>query len=498
MRITSIRDLLVVSGGIAGALGIVTLAIAAASGLAEVIGAILLGAGWAMLGVSAVGSQRPLAELRMLHATLEANDERQLSRTRRLETAIESERAKESRHEYIQERALERIEARLREATGGPVAPYVSYTAGNPTDILFVTSNGAGLGHLTRLLAVAKHLRADHVIKFLTLSRAYQRVASMGYPISYFPSAEVAEVGTSHWNSRFRRHLQTVFAESTPKIVVFDGTVVYEALVDVCRGYGVPLIWMQRGCWKREADARYPARKNASLVADRVIIPGDFAVDETVDVGSGVSGTHVGPISLLSRMDLLTRQDALRELGLSPDHRHILMNLGGGALSDSDVQFRIIEEVAQRCDKDVQVSIVRSPLGKSLKLPSAVNLIEAYPVAKFAKAFEFVISASGYNSVQEAASLGIPSIFFPNLQTQTDDQHRRATGAVERGWAVMATTNSELVDEASRLVNDRGALERLHVALEGLGEPTGAVESAEILKREVLRSQWFKAGEKLT
>lgn len=497
MRYVSTRELLILSGLAAGLIGIAFLAFPAQGPALTVAGAVLLAGGWAMLGILAIGSRRPVSELKQLRSELKAHDERQLDRTRRIEAAIEAERAKESRHEYVQERALERIESRLREAAASPAARRIGPGPERTPDVLFVTSNGAGLGHLTRLLAVADRMGSGYDIEFLTLSRAYKQVADMGYPIRYFPSAEVANWGTRLWNTAFRSFLQEVFAEALPKVVVFDGTVVYEGLVDVCRGHDAPLIWVQRGCWKPEADERYPTRRNAAKVADHVIIPGDYACDETVDVGEGVGVTRAGPIVLTREDEMLSAEDARAELGLSHSSRHILFNLGGGNLSDPETHLNALREVVAMSLEAVEITMVRSPLAADQEMPPEVNVIQRYPIARYARAFEFVISAAGYNGVQEAAGLRIPTILVPNSATQTDDQVRRAESAAEQGWACNARTAAEVGSRAKELFADSTVLGAMTTRLRELKKPEGAESAALTVQTLIARSTWHAAQDRV-
>ena len=490
MRYIRTREVLILCGLVAGLIGIALLVVPAQGAAVAVAGAVLLAAGWAMLAIIAIGGRRPGPELKQLRSELKAHDERQLDRTRRIEAAIEAERAKESRHEYVQEQALDRIESRLREAAASPAARRIGPAPERAPDVLFVTSNGAGLGHLTRLLAVADRMGSGYDIEFLTLSRAYQQVADMGYPIRYFPSAEVANWGRRLWNTTFRSHLQDVFAEAVPKVVVFDGTVVYEGLVDVCRGHDVPLIWVQRGCWKAEAEERYPTRKDAAKVADHVIIPGDYACSETVDVGNGVGVTRVGPIVLTREDEMLSAEDARAELGLSQFSRHILFNLGGGKLSDPETHLNVLREVVATSLEAFEITMVRSPLAADQELPPEINVIQRYPVARYARAFDFVISAAGYNSVQEAAALRIPTILVPNTATQTDDQVRRAESAAEQGWACTARTAAEVGTRAKELFAGSTVLGAMTTRLHALEKPEGAESAARIVQTLSASSTW--------
>lgn len=491
MRKRPLRELTALAGIAAGVVGVVMLAVPVSSRPVVVVGAVLLAAGWMALVIVTILNRRPGAGLHQIRAELRAHDDRSLARTRRIETVIEAERAKESQHEYAQERALQRIEARVLESMHSPNV-HKAWTEGFPSkNLLFVTSNGAGLGHLTRLMAVADWLPDETDATFLTLSKAYKQVADRGYPIHYFPSAEAGSVATGQWSLRFRRYLQGLFTILQPKVVVFDGTVVYEGLIDVCRGHGIPLVWMQRGCWKPEADARYPARRNAATVADRVIIPGDYGCDELINVGRGVEATRVGPIVLLSRKDLLTADEARLELGLAPDRQHILFNLGGGNLSDPGEHLQMLRNVMARAGSEWKITVVRSPLAEDQDLPDGIGLIQQFPIMRYVRAFDFVVSAAGYNSVQEAAALQVPTILVPNQATLTDDQLRRARSAAEQGWALLALDSKGVAEATGRLANEPGALEELRQNLTMLTEPSGAEEAADVIQDVLKRSAWY-------
>src|SRR5699024_9033802 len=242
-----------------------------------------------------------------------------------------------------QERALKRLEGTIRrlEVMAGEIeAPSLR----PELDILFVTSNGAGLGHVSRLLAIAEHLPDGRTYELLTLSAAYRRVSTPGLTVHYFPSSGTTGESPARWNRLFAAHLREMVTAKRPRLVVFDGTWVYSGLTEVCRAYAIPLVWVQRGMWKTEVDESSTQRHNARDVVDAVIIPGDFAADEEVDCGPGISPVHVAPIVRIMRSAMVGREEACRRLGLDPSSRHILLNLGSGVLEDG----KSMREVAIR------------------------------------------------------------------------------------------------------------------------------------------------------
>ena len=96
--------------------------------------------------------------------------------------------------------------------------------------ILFITSNGTGLGHLTRSLAIARRLPESVEALFITLSAAAPVVEELGYPVEYIASYGTPAAGNDwRWSRRLRARLGEAIAEADPAAIVFDGTHPYEA-----------------------------------------------------------------------------------------------------------------------------------------------------------------------------------------------------------------------------------------------------------------------------
>lgn len=500
MKRIRLLDLLRVSGVVSGAVGASLLVIFLASSFWTRFGVVLLIVGWAVLMFSSLWDARRFrqfsGDLSLIRTELRAHDERELSRTRRVESAIEAERAKESRHEYHMEQSLKRLESTLGEISARTFSS--THDRAEPAiDVLFVTSNGAGLGHVTRLLSIAQHLNEDLRFELLTLSQAYRSLEHTGRVIHYFPSADAASVQTREWNRRFSAYFATLVSERNPAVVVFDGTWVYRGLTDVCRGFGIPLVWVQRGNWKVEVDKQSVQRHDAGSVADEVIIPGDYAINETVDVGRDIEAVRTGPIVMLRRDQLLSREVACAELGLDPREKHVLINLGGGTLGPLSDSAEAAYDALSEAGSPWRAVVVRSPLSQGVDPPPVdVAQISAYPVSRYAEAFEFVVSAAGYNSVQEAVALGVPSVLVPNERSVTDDQVARAEGAAHRGLAVTARDAGQLRSAVLKLTDD-DHLNQLRENLATIEESLGAVEAARALEFIVDRSGWVTWADRI-
>ncbi|HEX5954447.1 MAG TPA: hypothetical protein VFY37_00795, partial [Solirubrobacterales bacterium] len=143
--------------------------------------------------------------------------------------------------------------------------------------ILFTTSNGTGLGHLTRSMAIARRLGPEIEPLFLTLSAAAPVVRQMGFPVEYVASYATPGSGNDYrWSRRLRARLRAVIAEAEPAVVVFDGTHPYEALLGALPSSGVA-VWCRRPLWKA-GSSRVPLRRAGAF--DAVLEPGELAQSE--------------------------------------------------------------------------------------------------------------------------------------------------------------------------------------------------------------------------
>ena len=63
-----------------------------------------------------------------------------------------------------------------------------------------MTSNGVGIGHLTRMLAVARRCPQPLEPVFLTLSQAIRIVREQGFLVEYLPYHGLLDCDIQHWN----------------------------------------------------------------------------------------------------------------------------------------------------------------------------------------------------------------------------------------------------------------------------------------------------------
>jgi spore coat polysaccharide biosynthesis predicted glycosyltransferase SpsG len=354
------------------------------------------------------------------------------------------------------------------------------------TRVLFVTSNGTGLGHLTRSMAVARRLGPDVESLVLTLSAAAPVVAEQGFAVEYVASHSTPGTGSSwRWSRRLRGRLRAVLEETQPDALVFDGVHPYEALLGALgKAPGMHRVWCRRPMWLPGSNLGALERER---FFDAVLEPGELAAD--LDRGPTVArrdrAFRVAPIVFCEPSDLLDRAEAERELGLEPGRRNVLVALGQGA-EVRDATVRTLRALAGR--PGVQVAALSSAIAELGDLEKdVVHLQATYPMSRYYRAFDVAVAACGYNAFHELVRFGVPTLWVP-MRRETDDQAARARWAEESGVGRGLDGPADPGLEAaldSLLEDERRA--GMTVALEGLPIADGAAEAAAWL-RELVQS----------
>ncbi|MFD1735469.1 hypothetical protein ACFSCX_02730 [Bacillus salitolerans] len=102
--------------------------------------------------------------------------------------------------------------------------------------ILFMPTNGFGLGHLTRTLAIARRLKQqDPSVKiiFITTSHAIHLVYKEGFIGYFFPSEKLSTLKRRVWNQMFSSTVINVIRAYNPKVLVFDGVYPYDIISEI-------------------------------------------------------------------------------------------------------------------------------------------------------------------------------------------------------------------------------------------------------------------------
>ena len=348
--------------------------------------------------------------------------------------------------------------------------------------VAFFTSNGIGMGHVTRLMACARRLPDDLEPVFITLSLALAAVQRQGYLCEYIP--RTSEWKAPRWNPFLESRLIELVNQYEPRALVFDGAFPYLGLVRAKDRLQLPLIWMRRAMWKEGVNQLGMDR---GRIFDLVIEPGERAEgnDRGLTVSQGDHAVRVAPITLLDSADQLSREEARAELRLDPERTSVLLMLGSYRTDETD-SFSSLALERLLAWADVEIVLPGSMLPETRKaLPDNVKDVSIYPLSRHFRAFDFALSGAGYNAFHELLGAGVPTIFVPQT-TKTDDQAARARYAAEAGLGLSLHPFSvDRLDDMLAIVRDTGRRDGMRARMAALPAGNGAVEAAETIRSVV-------------
>lgn len=320
-------------------------------------------------------------------------------------------------------------------------------TAVGKKAFLIVVPNGVGLGHLTRMLAVADALMAQGAaqIEFWCYSQGAAIIQEAGYAVHVRHTAKHLGCNSDDWHIWEVPDLVQTLRRLKPAAVITDGSGIDISLIEAIRDplCGAPdLIWVRRGMWNPMAD---PAPLGGAQYASTVLVPGDLASaydrgpTARVDMSTqGLAQTvETDPVTLNVGNEPLSRREARRALGLSRIawRKTCLVSLGGDSF---DLLRTLPTQITELADQSgVRLIWVRSPLAR---VPTdhvgRQDLRSIYPVGRYLEAFDGAITAVGYNSFHEFLfRTRYPLLLVPMVHQRLDCQADRARFASDQGWA---------------------------------------------------------------
>lgn len=329
--------------------------------------------------------------------------------------------------------------ARVRQIIGAPAPTRpVPARAAPAAKALFLTSNGVGMGHLTRALAVARRLPPAVRPVVVTLSKAFGVCTADGIEAEYLPYHKSVDMDYDRWQGFLVREMDEILGFHRPQVFVFDGNVPYPGLVAALSGrHGLWKVWERRAMWAPGSGAHHLAQEPAF---DAVIEPGELAglMDRGLTRDSRARTIAVPPVRYLRQDEGLDRQTARKELGLEEGTTAVLLQLGSENNFDlSSVRNAAIAELS-RYPRVALVNAEWLIRNGTTEVPPGVVVLRQFPIARYLSAFDFAISTAGYNTYHENIFAGLPTIFVPNENPEQDEQWLRARYAEMGGLAMSA------------------------------------------------------------
>ena len=295
--------------------------------------------------------------------------------------------------------------------------------------VLFYAVNGLGLGHVTRLIAIARQVRRrapESEILFLTSSEAESVIYREGFAAFKVPSKTLRAEANIR-SSTYARLLQTVVinlvAAFNPHLLVVDTfpAGVIQELLPVLR-WDARKVFVYRA--QRPESAASALMQNTLQLYNLAVIP-HHADEEDTPLPPGLPSVWTGPILIRDRSESLSREQARQQLGLPARGPVIYITFGGGG--DTEVDRALRTSVAALATlPELHLAVACAPLYRgTLPRGHRVTPIDHFPMAEMAAAFDGAVSAVGYNTTMELLHHGVPTVFVP-FPRQVDDQEARA------------------------------------------------------------------------
>jgi predicted glycosyltransferase len=342
--------------------------------------------------------------------------------------------------------------------------------------------NGLGLGHVTRLLAIARSVRKlkpGAQILFLTTSEGDSVIHREGFASVKIPSKSIVN-SSGLRPSTFTKLAHTLAINTisafNPAILVVD-TFPVGAIQEL-----LPVLsWEMRRVFVYRAQqverASDPFFQAALGHYHAAIVPHNID-EEKIIAPESLPLNWTGPILIRDRDDALDRDEARKRLGLPLGEKILYVTVGGGGDYEMAESEQMIIQTAQNAGW--KVAAPDAPLGETTSQSTPDYRVHYYPMAECMNAFDVAISAAGYNSVAELLHLGVPTILIPRPRG-LDDQFARAEAAKNAGAALVSELNAESLSNQLEVLNDEANRKTISEKAANLIDKNGADKAAETI-----------------
>lgn len=382
----------------------------------------------------------------------------------------------------------------LLKATGTQSAakPQRSSSNAKRKHVMFVTSNGVGLGHLSRCLSAARRLNPDAFsASFASISRGVPLVGQFGFDFDYIAGPHPDLAGTYDWDRHLFGDLIRHADRTGAQTLVFDGNFPYAGLRHfINAGHIKNAIWIRRALWRREHKLPLEdLEKPFSLVVEPDDVAAHFDYGATRVRQPFVA--QVPPVTLMNPEELLSKSDARQALGLRKDGLIGVLQIG--ALSNNrngEITKDLIQALRAQASANgtpLELIWIANPIADPELAQEAAALgltvLSRFPLQDVAQAFDFAILGGGYNSVHETLQSAVPAVFIPNEGGMMDAQRLRVDWLAHCGAAevLRAHEYGRVQDVAKNLLSTQARAE-MHEALKSFEFTNGAADLSDVIQ----------------
>ena len=348
--------------------------------------------------------------------------------------------------------------------------------------VVMFPTNGVGFGHFTRLLAVAKRMKKldpELEIIFFTTMPTLHLLKPYGIPAHHISGPKYFKgMSSEEWNALLEEELSVCFETHRPSMFLFDGAFPYRGMLRAIQGRNsIQKMWMRRGTFRKGSSIPVDSIEHF----DAVIHPEDSVATVVEKVEHNAEIMTCPPIVMLDSEELLSKQKARSRLGLPQDSVVVYVQLGAGEINDIESEIRLTLESLLE-NPAVYVVLGESLIGERIDVDlPRVQILRDYPNSMYFRGFDATVQAGGYNSFHETRTFGLPTLFYPNMNTGMDDQLARCKVAEEEGWGIVLDTRNKdaivescallirLIDTARKVETSNGAISLSKKLLEVIG-----------------------------
>lgn len=333
-----------------------------------------------------------------------------------------------------------------------------------PVKILFYAINGTGLGHLSRLLNIARQarellnaqgLKAD--FQFLTTSEAPQ--LAWDFPVYKLPSKTLindCDTSNQQFAAQAKFLISNLAASFRPDLLVMD-TVPEGSFQEFLflKDYARATVFINRH--KNETASQSAVHKMHLALYDLILIPDNkteatrYSLSKKLTERSHFCGT----VHSYQAEESLTREELRQQFSVREDQDVIYVSAGGGGDRKASQDLELIVNSLSRDPKNFLI-VAYGPLYRGQKIYRSNVIPYSDPHAsRLFGAIDYAISAAGYNSFQELLAAAVPTLFFAQVKG-LDRQDERILLGQDKGWnLVLGKLNEESLQEGFHSLKEK-------------------------------------------
>ena len=360
-------------------------------------------------------------------------------------------------------------------------------------ELRVIISGGGTGGHIFPAVSIAnavKALRPDAKLLFVgALGRMeMQRVPAAGYEIKGLPICGFDRKNLLRnvvvlykiWKSQ--RMAKKIIRDFRPQVAVGVGGYASGPTLNKAASMGIPCLIQEQNSYAGVTN-KLLAKKAAKICVAYEGMERFFPADKIMLTGN--------PVRQALLDTTVTREEALRRLGLDPSKKTIL--LVGGSLGARTVNESVLQHLDLVKNSDIQfvwqtgkyyyANIQEQLKGQDIPNLKVMDFITDMGAAY--KAADLVISRAGASSISEFCLIGKPVILVPSPNVAEDHQTKNALALANRDAALYvkdADAPATLLQLAINTVGDEAKLQSLSENVLKMALPN----SADIIAKEVI------------